>query len=126
MESKDLLKVVFNLLDDKKGEDIVAFNISKVSSLADFIVICSGNSDVHIKALCDYLLDTIKKEYNIAPFKIEGYALSRWVCIDYGQILVNIMGINEREYYSLESIWGGCEKINLEDLDAKNVKNCSH
>jgi len=118
MESNELVKVVFNLLDDKKGEDIVAFDISKVSSLADFIMICSGNSDVHIKALCDHVLETLKKDYGVTPLKIDGYGLSKWVCIDYGQILVNIMGLNERDYYSLESIWGGCKKIKLEDVNA--------
>jgi ribosome-associated protein len=115
MESKDMLKKAFELLDDKKGEDIIAFDISKVSSLADFILICSGNSDIHIKALCDYVTESFKKDFGIIPLNIDGYGSSKWVCIDYGQILVNIIGEQERVYYSLENIWGGCPKYTLED-----------
>jgi ribosome-associated protein len=119
MKSKELLKKVFMLLDEKSAEDIVAFQIEKVSSLADFIVICTGNSDIHIKALVDHLTETLKGD-SIRALSIDGYGLSKWVCIDYGEILINVMGKNERDYYSLENIWGGCDKLLVEDVLKKS------
>lgn len=110
MDSKFMLQRVFEILAEKKGEDIVAYDISKVSSLADYIVICSGNSSVHVNALTEYLLETFKEE-GLKPFALDGYGRSKWVCLDFGGVIVNVMGYEERDYYRLENIWGSCEKI---------------
>lgn len=110
MDSREMLQKVFDILEEKKGEDIVAYDISKVSSLADYFVICTGNSSIHVNAITDYLLDAFKEE-GFKPFAIEGYGKSKWICLDFGAVIVNIMDDQERDYYRLENIWGACEKI---------------
>lgn len=110
MDTKTLALKIKNLLDDKKGEDIICYNISEKSTIADYMIIATGNVDTHVKALAEYVMVELKKE-DIQPFYHEGTGNGIWVCIDYGDIMVHIMRKNEREFYNLESIWGGCPKI---------------
>lgn len=110
MDTKTLALKIKNLLDDKKGEDIICYNISEKSTIADYMIIATGNVDTHVKALAEYVMVELKKE-DIQPLYHEGTGNEIWVCIDYGDIMVHIMRKNEREFYNLESIWGGCPKI---------------
>ncbi|MEF3254863.1 MAG: ribosome silencing factor [Deferribacterales bacterium] len=108
--SKDILKTIYDKLSEKMAENIVIYKIKEVSSIADYLIICTGNSDTHIKTLADYT-DEVCQELNLQKLNAEGYGTSKWVCIDFGTIIINIMGKNERDYYKLESIWGSCEKV---------------
>ncbi len=110
MDTKTLALKIKNLLDDKKGEDIICYNISEKSTIADYMIIATGNVDTHVKALAEYVMVELKKE-DIQPLYHEGTDNGIWVCIDYSDIMVHIMRKNEREFYNLESIWGGCPKI---------------
>lgn len=110
METKELALKIKELLDDKKGEDIVCFYIGEKSTIADYMIIATGNVDTHVKALAEYVSVELKKE-DIHPVYHEGTEYGVWVCIDYGDIIVHVMRKNEREFYNLESIWGGCPKI---------------
>ncbi len=110
METKELAIKIKELLDDKKGEDIVCFFIREKSTVADYMIIATGNVDTHVKALAEYVSVELKKE-NINPIYHEGTAQGVWVCIDYGDIIVHVMCKNERVFYNLESIWGGFPKI---------------
>ncbi len=109
MESKTLAKDIVNLIDDKKGENIVCFHIGNYSSLADYFIIATGNVDTHVKAIAENMTVELKK-HNIAPLAHEGTGEGNWVCVDYGDVIVHIMRKQERDFYSLESIWGGCPK----------------
>ena len=110
MGTKELAIKIKKLLDDKKGEDIVCFFIVEKSTVADYMIIATGNVDTHVKALAEYVSVELKKE-NINPIYHEGTAHGVWVCIDYGDIIVHVMRKNERVFYNLESIWGGFPKI---------------
>lgn len=116
MEEFEFLKEIVNLLDSKKGEDIVAFRIGEVSSLADYILLCTANSEVHGRALAEALIDEMKKK-KIRYIAVEGKENSKWICVDYGEVIVHIMTPASREFYHLESIWGACEKITLEGIN---------
>jgi ribosome-associated protein len=110
MKEELLLENLFYLLDEKKAENILIYNISKISSVADFLVLCTGTSEVHINSLVDHIREVVKK-WSVKIYHIEGYKMSKWVSIDFGDILLHIMGKDERELYSLESIWGDCEQV---------------
>ncbi|TYC00129.1 MAG: ribosome silencing factor [Kosmotoga sp.] len=116
MEERELLRKVVGLLDEKKGEDIVAFKINEVSSLADYILICTANSEVHGRALAEALIEEMKKK-GVSYIAVEGKENSKWICVDYGEIIVHIMTAASREFYHLESIWGACEKITPESMN---------
>lgn len=110
MDTKTLALKIKDLLDDKKGEDIICYNIAEKSTIADYMIIATGNVDTHVKALAEYVMVELKKE-DIQPVYHEGTNNGVWVCVDYGDIMVHIMRKTERDFYNLESIWGGCPKI---------------
>ncbi|WP_457634574.1 ribosome silencing factor [Persephonella sp.] len=89
---------------EKKGKDIVALEIGKVSPIADYMVIISGDVPIHTKAICDEITHRLK-EKGIIPSHVEGYNEGRWIAIDYGDIMVNIFIPELREYYNLEWLW---------------------
>lgn len=73
--------------------------------IADFFVICTGNSDRQIKALAEGVRLAIKEKYNRLPISVEGKGESGWVLMDYGDVLVHVFGEEEREFYNLEGFW---------------------
>ena len=73
--------------------------------IADFFIICTGNSDRQIKAVADGVREATKEKYARLPVSVEGESSSGWVLMDYGDILVHIFGEEEREFYDLEGFW---------------------
>lgn len=88
----------------KKAEDVYVINVSHLTIVADYFILASGRSDVHVKSLCDeiskYMHD---KGYRL--LRMEGSREGRWIVIDYGDILVHIFHKCEREFYGLERLW---------------------
>lgn len=106
----NLAHKIKGLIEDKKGFDIVCYDISEVSTIADYFIIASANVDTHVRAVAENVIVELKKE-EIAPIVHEGLDLCTWVCIDYGDVLVHIMREQERNFYRLESIWGACKEV---------------
>jgi ribosome-associated protein len=95
---------IIEILENKKAKDMSVIDIGKISSLADFFIICSGTSSTHIKALSDEL-DFKMKELGLSYLHKEGYETARWVLMDYGDIVVHIFHEEERSFYKLERLW---------------------
>lgn len=111
-ESKRIQQIT-GILSNMKGKNIVAYDISEVSSLADYLVICTGNSETHVSAMAETVHQTMKDAGDPATAQ-DGKRGSKWVCMDFGDVIVHVMGQSERDFYSLESIWGGCEDVYTE------------
>jgi ribosome-associated protein len=80
-------------------------DIRRVSLLADYFVICSGDSERQLRAIVDEIREKVKKEAGIIPLSVEGSPSSGWVLVDYGSVIVHIFAPSLREYYSLEKLW---------------------
>jgi ribosome-associated protein len=104
-DSSELARGIVDLIADKKGSDIVLLDIRRVSLLADYFVICSGDSERQLRAILDEILEKVKKERGIVPLNVEGVISSGWVLVDYGSVIVHIFAPSLREYYSLEKLW---------------------
>lgn len=102
MENK-LLNRIVKLLEDKKAIELTTLDIKEQSTLADYFIIVSGTSNIHIKALADNVEVELKKE-DIYPNKIEGYN-SEWILMDYGDIVVHVFTENERQNYKIEELY---------------------
>jgi ribosome-associated protein len=99
-----------------KAEDVVLLDLRKLSSMADFFVVCSGASDVHVRAIADAVRDGLTaREEHIKPWHMEGYDSLRWVLLDYVHVIVHIFRRESREYYSLEKFWGDAPVETVED-----------
>ncbi|MGB9766908.1 MAG: ribosome silencing factor [Sulfurihydrogenibium sp.] len=112
METIDILKKIVEKAEEKKGENIVALEIGKISPIADYMVILSGSVPVHTRAICDNIIAGLK-EYGVIPQHLEGYNEGRWIAIDYGDIMVNIFLPEIRDYYKLEWLWSDAPQVEL-------------
>ena len=105
MDPKDFAYKIARLGLEKKGKQIVMIDLRKVSNIADFFVIMSGDSDTQIKALADHIIKKLKEE-KIRVYHKEGYQSLRWVLLDYVEVIVHIFHNETREFYGLERLWG--------------------
>ena len=106
----NITKKVHKVLSDNKAKDIIKINLEKKSSIADFMIICSGTSSRHVISLSNFLLDALKKE-NLNTLNVEGKSNGDWVLVDAGDVIIHLFRSEVREYYGLEKMWAG-EEIN--------------
>ena len=104
MISEDISKKICSILDSKKAIDVRMINIKEVSVLADYIVIATGTSSTHVRALSEEVEYKLKGE-EIFPKGIEGQESNSWVLIDYGNVIVNIFSEEARSLYNIEELW---------------------
>ncbi len=105
MDSHELINIAALACEDKKALNINLIEISKVSSIADWILVSEGLSDVQVRAIIKSVEDRMKDEANLLPLRKEGINEAKWALLDYGDIIINIFQPKEREYYELESFW---------------------
>ncbi|WP_440616273.1 ribosome silencing factor [Cysteiniphilum sp. 6C5] len=104
METKEILDLAVNALEDVKAEDITVMNVEHLTELMSYVVVCTANSGTHAKALASNLEMTAKKN-NVTILGIEGEVKSDWVLVDLADIVVHIMKAETREFYQLEKLW---------------------
>lgn len=104
MDIRKLQKIVVSALEDIKGEDIEVINTSKLTSLFDYIVIATGNSNRQVKSLANNVVVKVK-EAGGDVVSSEGEDGGEWVLVDLGDIVVHVMQANVRAYYNLEELW---------------------
>ena len=95
---------------EKKAEDVVLLDISSVSIMADFFMICTVRTDTHARAVRDAVTQALEQA-GLRMRRREGSDASGWVLLDWGDIVVHIFGPSEREFYSLEKLWGDARVI---------------
>jgi ribosome-associated protein len=106
-QAKDVqacLKVVHEALLDVKAKDILELNVGAISNVADYMVIASGTSSRHIKALADNVAEEARKA-GFRPIGVEGERDAEWILIDLGFVVVHVMLPTARKFYDLESLW---------------------
>ena len=109
MNNKKLINRITDLLLDKHGSEIKIINVSKLTSLTDYFIICSSDSNPKTKALINHIIDNIKNDFDLKPLNSEGIENLDWVLLDYINIVVNIFSPEKRNYYNIEKLWGDAE-----------------
>ena len=99
------IKKTVQILLDKQAEKITVLKLKGITSMTDYLVICSGNSTRQNNALADALQETLKKELNLQPLGIEGVRLAEWILVDYVDFVINIFSVDWRKKYALEKLW---------------------
>ena len=115
LSAKEVALAVTKALDEKKGLNIKLLKIDKVSSLADYFLICTGTSSTHVKTLCDYAEYTLE-QLGEPMLGREGHRGNTWELLDYGSLVVHVFTEEAREFYSLERLWADAEEINISDI----------
>jgi ribosome-associated protein len=103
------------LAADKKAEDIIAIDLRGISNFTDFFVICSGTSEPHLKAIAGEVVERLKHDDRVTPHAVDGYPMSHWIVIDYGDVVVHIFHAEKRGFYSLEDLWSDAPRLKLAD-----------
>ena len=106
-----LISEIVDLALEKKAIDIISLDLRGLSSVSDYYLICSADSEPQVKAISD----NIKNNTLNKPFHLEGYEQFRWVLLDYGEIMVHIFRTKDREYYNLEKLWADAELLKYSD-----------
>jgi ribosome-associated protein len=106
MDIRRKQRAAVEALEDVKGRDIVVYNTSRLSTIFERVIIASGDSTRHVKALADNVEDRLKS-LGARVLGVEGGTQAEWVLVDLGDIVVHVMHPTVRSYYNLEEIWGG-------------------
>lgn len=115
MESKEMVKIAYEALDDKKAEDIRVIEIKDISVIADYLLIANGSNSSQVQALVDHV-DEKLTEAGVSNKRIEGSRNSSWILMDYNDVIVHVFSREDRLFYDLERIWRDGKDISREEL----------
>ena len=104
MQSNFLKKLAVNALNDIKGKEITTIKVANLTDLMDYMIICTGTSSQHVKALANNVI-VKSKRYNVQPHSVEGHSSAEWVLVDLGEVVVHVMQPETRSFYNLEQLW---------------------
>ena len=110
LNGESLAKLCRAIADAKKAEDIIILDVRKISAVADYLLICTGNSEPHLKAIADEIARRLRDQ-GIRPLGRDGFPASRWIVMDYNDLLVHIFHPDLRERYALEQLWGDAKRV---------------
>lgn len=102
---KELAEAIFEILDSKKGRDIRVLSVEGKTEIADYFVLCTGNSSTQIKALSGEV-EFRTTERGVEPDRVEGRDNNTWLIVDYGNVIVHIFSREAREFYNLDKLYG--------------------
>ncbi len=122
MESIDFAKDIAQIILTKKGYDIKILDIAGISSIADYFVICSADSDIQVKAIANEIDDKLRK-IGIKCINKEGTNTGKWILLDYFDIVVHVFKTDTRLFYNLEKLWGDAEVIEIKDEEFPEVNS---
>jgi len=110
IQADELMQVVVSAAEEKKANRIVALNLKGVSLVADYFVICHGNSDTQVLAITTEIKKRAE-ERGVRVRGVEGTDSARWVLVDLGDVVVHVFHRDERDYYSLERLWSDAKVV---------------
>ncbi|AEB29482.1 hypothetical protein CAR_c07880 [Carnobacterium sp. 17-4] len=111
-ESIELVELIVKAADDKRAEDIIAMDVSKISILADYFIVMHGNSEKQVKAISEEIIDKAE-EAGIDVRRVEGRDSSKWLLIDLGDVVVHVFHYSERSFYNLEKLWSDAPLVDI-------------
>ncbi len=115
-DSEKLADLVVKGMQEKKATDIVVMDLREVkNAVADFFVLCSGNSDKQLNAISDSVDEFVYKDLKENPWHSEGKNNKEWMLLDYISVVVHIFKKDRRDFYSLEKLWGDAKTSVVED-----------
>lgn len=115
METINLVKTIVKCMDDKKADDIVVLDIRDLTTIADYFVICSGNSTPQMRAIYDETEEKLS-ELGFEPNSREGFDSAYWILMDYSDVIVHIFNKEARDFYGIENLWADAAKIDISEL----------
>ena len=116
--TEQLKQWVITALEDLKAQDIQILDVRGMTSITDLMIVASGTSDRHIKALADNVVEAVKK-HDVQPIGVEGESSREWVLVDLGDIILHVMHPQTRAFYNLEKLWTVGEERAMAERNGK-------
>ncbi len=113
-DSESIALAAARAASDKKAENIRILDLRKISSFADFFVICTGTSDPHLKAISSEIREKLRDDLGLTAHA-DGFPASQWVVLDYHGVIIHIFQPDKRDFYDLESLWRDAPEVPFED-----------
>ena len=113
---KEIAMYAAKVLDDRKGLGIKLLEVTDVTSIADYFLICTGTSNTHVKTLCDSVEEAVTDEMGEALLHREGHRGGTWVLLDFGCLVVHVFTQETRAFYDLERLWQDGKTVNLSSV----------
>ncbi len=110
-DPKTIARLCKKAAENMKAENINILEIKEMSTIADYFVICAGNSAPQLRAICDETVKIIKEKYNRKPIAISGEVESGWTVLDYGCVIMHVFSKPVREKYNLEQLWNDAPEL---------------
>ncbi len=117
--AEELAYICAKTADDHKADNVITLKVSGLSVIADYFVLCAGNSAPHLSAISDSIIREVRAKMSVRPRSVDGTAASQWTVVDFGDVIVHVLSPKMREQYQLESLWGDAPKIETLKLLAK-------
>lgn len=114
--SRELALIAAKLATEKKAHNLQLLEVGQVSIIADYFLLGTGTSRVQVHAICDHLIEQLKKAGYYA-LRIEGYREGWWVILDYGALVVHVFQPEARDFYDLDRLWSEAPPVALEGLE---------
>jgi len=112
--SLERAKAAARVADLNRGREIVVLDLRELTPVFDYFVLATGTSRRQLHAIAEEIDDTLKREFNDRRLGVEGYADSRWILLDYGDVVVHLFDEETRGYYDLEQLWAGAKRVPLD------------
>lgn len=114
MQPKERAHAIAQAALRRRAERVVILDMSEMTPMCDFFVICSGRSEIHVQAIADEIRERLD-EQGVVPAHVEGLPEGRWVLMDYLSVVVHLFSPEAREHYGLEYLWGDAPREEVED-----------
>ena len=112
-ESVEIIRTAALAADEKKAENIVAFDVSDSLAITDAFMVASAPNERQVAAVVDAIEDKLIQEHKVKPLRREGRGEGRWVLLDFGDIVIHVLHDEDRAFYALERLWGDSPRISL-------------
>jgi len=122
MTSEEKVRRLVEAADAKQARSMVLLDLRGRTLMTDYLFICGGTSQVHIRTITDNIVETMK-HLGAGGIRVEGYEAGRWVLLDYQDVVAHVMASAERDYYDLESMWPDAPRIQIDNGTPKGLSD---
>ena len=117
-QSQQLVQTITKGIQEKKGQDIIIADLSSIEgAIANYFIICQGNSPTQVEAISESIGETVRKELREKPANVAGLGLNQWVAIDFTDVLVHVFLPETRAFYDLENLWEDAKLTKIPNID---------
>ncbi len=109
----ELARLCVQFAQDKKALEPVILDLRAISSICDYLVVCSAQSEPQIKAVVNGIEKALKDDFGVQPLAVDGFPTSQWVVIDFGDVMVHIFHEQKRGVYALEELWSDAPQVSV-------------